>query len=294
MPRKKGCALPMAERQARGPGEDCIACHMPRSNHEHRPHGGDRPSDPPRRARPGRCPRTRADAPGMPGEVVPQEYHWALMTKEERRDAARDLRRGPGNGGPSLAHGPRIDETRRDPGASLARGGRPRSSRRPVRRRITRVRPGGPGPSRERAPRLRTGPPHPTGSRVDPLLLGSRAEGPPPARSGARGVAKDDRGQPLALGLSPWRWPGSAPRPGTGPGPSRLAARRSGSTPSWSEARSLLVQCYLQSHEPDRADAELQVLLRFYPASREAWQRWYKQQKQAGPAGAGSPSSGEP
>ena len=49
-----------------------------------------------------------------------------------------------------------------------------------------------------------------------------------------------------------------------------------------------LVQCYLRSHEPDKADAELQTLLRFYPASREVWQQWYEQQKQAGPAGGAS------
>ena len=27
----------------------------------------------------------------MPGEIVPREYSWALMSMEERRDAARDL-----------------------------------------------------------------------------------------------------------------------------------------------------------------------------------------------------------
>ncbi len=64
--------------------------------------------------------------------------------------------------------------------------------------------------------------------------------------------------------------------------------------PDLVEARSLLVQCYLRSREPDKADAELQDLLRFYPASREAWQQWYKQQKQAGPRGVSSASSGEP
>ena len=64
--------------------------------------------------------------------------------------------------------------------------------------------------------------------------------------------------------------------------------------PELIDARSLLVQCYLQSHEPNRADAELQVLLRLYPASLETWQRWYKQQKQSRPAGTGSPSSGGP
>jgi cytochrome c-type biogenesis protein CcmH/NrfG len=64
--------------------------------------------------------------------------------------------------------------------------------------------------------------------------------------------------------------------------------------PELVEARSLLVQCYLQSHEPERADAELQALLRFYPASREAWQQWYDQQNHTWPAGATSPSSDKP
>ena len=49
---RKGCALPSDERQARGQGEDCIACHMPRLvDHEYPPHGGDRPPHRPRRAR---------------------------------------------------------------------------------------------------------------------------------------------------------------------------------------------------------------------------------------------------
>jgi predicted CXXCH cytochrome family protein len=87
---KKDCAMPLAERQARGRGEDCIACHMPRvrvtniahlAETDHRiqrgaPGAGPVPEDP-------------RVAPGMPGEVVPQEYLWWLMTEEERRDAAR-------------------------------------------------------------------------------------------------------------------------------------------------------------------------------------------------------------
>ena len=52
----------------------------------------------------------------------------------------------------------------------------------------------------------------------------------------------------------------SAIKPGIGPEPSRRAARRSGSTPSLFEARSLLVQCLLRSREPDKADAEFQAL----------------------------------
>ena len=61
--------------------------------------------------------------------------------------------------------------------------------------------------------------------------------------------------------------------------------------PELVEARSLLVQCYLRSRQPDRADAEFQILLRFYQASREAWQQWYEQQKQenARPTPTGPP-----
>ena len=48
---RKGCALPSAERQSRGQGEDCVACHMPRLDYrKYSPHGGDRPPDSPRRA----------------------------------------------------------------------------------------------------------------------------------------------------------------------------------------------------------------------------------------------------
>ena len=61
---KKGCALPLAERQARGPGEDCIACHMPRLEHHDRPRRGDRPSDPARRVRRRPLRENQRDAPG--------------------------------------------------------------------------------------------------------------------------------------------------------------------------------------------------------------------------------------
>jgi tetratricopeptide (TPR) repeat protein len=64
--------------------------------------------------------------------------------------------------------------------------------------------------------------------------------------------------------------------------------------PELVEARSLLVQCYLRSQQPERADAEFQILLRWYPASRAVWERWYDQQKQAGPEGLDFGTTGEP
>jgi tetratricopeptide (TPR) repeat protein len=64
--------------------------------------------------------------------------------------------------------------------------------------------------------------------------------------------------------------------------------------PELFEARSLLVRCYLRSHEPAKADAEFQILLRYYPAGREVWQQWYEQQKQAAARGVDSATSGAP
>ena len=64
--------------------------------------------------------------------------------------------------------------------------------------------------------------------------------------------------------------------------------------PEFFEMRSLLVQCYLRSHQPDRAEAEFERLVRIYPASREVWQQWYEQQKHSSSGGAGSLSVGEP
>ena len=63
--------------------------------------------------------------------------------------------------------------------------------------------------------------------------------------------------------------------------------------PELFEARSLLVQCYLRAHLPEQADAEFQIMLRFYPASREVWQQWYDQQKQGAPGGGSSPAIDE-
>jgi tetratricopeptide (TPR) repeat protein len=64
--------------------------------------------------------------------------------------------------------------------------------------------------------------------------------------------------------------------------------------PELVEARTLLVRCYLRSHEPEKADAEFRTLLGFFPAGREVWQQWYEGQKQAGQGGGDVPAAGEP
>ncbi len=61
--------------------------------------------------------------------------------------------------------------------------------------------------------------------------------------------------------------------------------------PDLIEARSLLVECYLHSNQSEKADAEFQTLIRFYPASREVWQTWYARQKQPTQRGTDFPAN---
>ena len=136
----------------------------------HPPHGDDRPPHPPRGGAPDPRPARPAAAPGLPGEFVPRDYHWDLMTEEERREAARDRGVALELAAQDAARRAPTGPPRRDAGRPLARGGGPRPSRRPARPRIPRVRPGDAGPSGGGAPRLRRGPPHRTAPRVRPSL----------------------------------------------------------------------------------------------------------------------------
>ena len=103
-----------------------------------------------------------------------------------------------------------------------------------------------------------------------------------------------------AIAVNPWRsdyrlaLAGVCCQAGDWPGAVAACREAIRLNPELFEARSLLVQCYLRSREPDKADAEFQILLRFYPASREVWQQWYEQQKQAGPVASDSVTTGEP
>ena len=82
---KKGCALPSVERQSRGRADDCIACHMPRPAIANVPHTV--ATD--HRVLRGlaRAAEVGMSASDQPGGSPLMDYHWSMMTEEERRDA---------------------------------------------------------------------------------------------------------------------------------------------------------------------------------------------------------------
>jgi tetratricopeptide (TPR) repeat protein len=61
--------------------------------------------------------------------------------------------------------------------------------------------------------------------------------------------------------------------------------------PELYEARSLLVQCFLKSGAPDKADVEFRTLLRFDPANKDTLQQWYEREKRTSRSVELSPAS---
>jgi tetratricopeptide (TPR) repeat protein len=230
---------------------------------------------------------------GLPPDFIPQDYHWDLMTEEERREAARDM---------GVALELAAQELLASP--SLAR----RAAVRAV-------------PLLETAVRDRPGDLRARESLGYALGMLDRLE---EARHAYEEVLRIEPHRELALpylgrtlaglrwpdlavaalreviAVNPWRsdyrlalaryyaqardWPGAVAA-------CREALRLN---PELFEARLLLVQCDLRSGAAAEADAEFRTLLRFYPADREAWQQWYEQQKRAGTGVAGRASNGHP
>jgi len=201
VPRTKGLRPAGGRAASPGPGRGLRrVSHAAPGDHEHSPHSGDQPWHSPRR-----CARIGGGGPaghtgsagGHPSDRLPLGDH--------DRGGAAGLRARPERGlGLGCPHHecPPTGEGRRDSSPSVARGGRPRPSRRRGRPRIPGTRIPVPGPSRRRPPRLRRGPSHRTEQRVDPPVLRPPAGKPGAPRSRARGVPKGDRDRSLVLGLS--------------------------------------------------------------------------------------------
>jgi Flp pilus assembly protein TadD len=290
---QRGCALPASERRSRGPGEDCIACHMPRPAVADVPHTVTTDHRIPRVSGTPVARPARPSAPAIPGRFVPREYHWDLMTRQERQEAARDQGVALELAAQSLRASPRLARLAAQQAVPLLEAA--------VRDRPDDMRAGESlGYALGMLDRLEEA----RHAYEEALRIEPRRESAFPylARTLA-GLRRPDLAAAAlreVIDINPWRsdyrlalaryraeagdWSGAAAA-------GREALRLN---PELTEARSLLVQCYLRSGEPAKADVELQTLLRFYPDRREDWGRWYEQQKRGGARDGGHASNGHP
>jgi Flp pilus assembly protein TadD len=286
---QRGCALPAAERQARGQADDCVACHMPRPALANIPHTAATDHRIPRGA-PGSVPEGLREASRRPRDPLLIDYHWGQMNEEERRASARDL-------GVALRLGARLMTAT----PVLAKAAA--SEAVPLLESAIRERPDDLLARESLGQALGILDRGEEAIRVYEELLRIQPGREVALRSSGRVLARlrrpdrAERALRKIIAVDPWRsdyhlalaqvstqmgdWPGAAAA-------CREAIRLN---PELLEARSLLVQCYLHSHEPGKADSEFRSLLRFHPASREVWQQWYEREKQASQGGMPLPGN---
>ena len=252
---------------------------MPRSSITNIPHTAATDHGIPRSGVPGSVADRPGGAAGQPAEVPLVDYHWGLMNEEERRDSARDL------------------------GVALAWAARTRNAPRPAQAAATLALPLLEAAVRDRpddltareslghAYRFLDRPEDAIRAfeevlRVEPgRELTLRSTGVLLA-----GLQRFDRARSVlqeAIAVNPWSSDYRAAMAqvcyDAGDWPGAVAACEAAIrlNPELVAARSLLIQGLLRSHQPEKADAEFQTLLRLYPASREVWQDWYQGQKRA-------------
>jgi predicted CXXCH cytochrome family protein len=275
---RAGCALPRAERQAGGRGDDCVVCHMPRAPVTNITHTAVTDHRILRTASRGVPDRPRQTSE-LPGDVPVRDYHWELMTQDERRDAARDL-------GVALQSVPQILHA----SARLAKIAATRAL--PLLEAAARDRPDD-LPARETLGyALETLDRREDALRTYQAILAIEADRESTLPSAARVLARLRRpdlarlAMQQAIAVNPWcsdyHLALARACQQAGDGPAAIAACRFAIrlNPELFEARALLIQYLLQFNEPDKADSELQILLRFYSDRREVWQQWYKREKQ--------------
>ena len=276
---QKGCALPAPVRQARGQGENCIACHMPRPAITNVPHTA---------ATDHRIPRGPAglihenprDTSGQSSGSPLIDYHWTLMTEDQRRAATRDMGVAQGWAARSLSGMPQVARFAAIQGL-------------PILEAAVRVRP------EDLVAREFLGHTFESLDRYEDALhvfegvLREQPERELALRSTGRLLARLNRPQlariqfQKAISVNPWisfyhlGLARACHR--AGDWPVAIAACRDALrlNPEFLDARTLLIECYLRSTEPGTADAEFAILVRSYPASRDVWDRWYEQQKLA-------------
>jgi tetratricopeptide (TPR) repeat protein len=279
---RRGCALPAEARQARGQADNCIACHMPRLSLTNIPHTAATDHRIPRDT-PGSAPEAPHPAPGQPSDAPLMDYYWGLMTEAERRDAGRDMGVALIEVASRLMSGAtplaKVAAARAVPLLESAVRDRPDDLR--AREALGYAL----GVLDRPEDALRT---YREVLRVDPdCEVSLRASG----RVLARLQRPDQAREPLRrlVAVDPWRsdyrlaMAGACAQAGDWPGAVAACREALRLNPELLEARSLLIQGYLGSGERAKADAEFQVLLKFYPASRDVWRQWYQQQKDAGP-----------
>jgi tetratricopeptide (TPR) repeat protein len=232
-------------------------------------------------------------APGQPAEVPLMDYHWALMTSAERRDASRDLGLALALAAQIMNAEPQLARTAATQALPLLESVvRDHSHDQEARESlglVLEILGKGEMALRSYQDLLRSEPGRESTLRAAGFLL-VRLNRPELARS----VLQD------AIALDPWRSKYHAAmalaNAQSGDLLAAIAASREAIrlNPELFAARSRLVQFYLRSHQPEAADAAFQTLLRFYPASREVWQQWYERQKQTGSLEVDFPISRDP
>jgi predicted CXXCH cytochrome family protein len=289
---KKGCALPLGQRQAQGQGENCIACHMPRPTITNVPHTSATDHRILRRA-PAPAAEDARDASSHPGESPLKDYHWALLTEEERRDAARDmgvalgwvarnLRSSPQVAGAAATQAlaflqPTVRERPNDLAARESLG------------HVLAILDRGNEALREFQAALAIEPRQESALFSTGRVL-TRLRQPDLARTlfqqtvAANPWRSEYRVALANASFSSGDWSGAIAG-------CREAIRLN---PELVEARSLLVRSHLRLHELQQADAQFEILLRFYPAGRDVWQQWYDQQKSAIAGGVGPATTTAP
>ncbi|MFO0909990.1 MAG: tetratricopeptide repeat protein [Isosphaeraceae bacterium] len=273
----RGCSVPLSERTAQGRGDDCVACHMPRSNVTNIPHTAATNHAIPRRSDTSGITPQHPDPRAEPLiDVFAHE-----MSPDERADAQRDMGVALSTAGWFVRSSARSEATQlgqraipllepavmRDPGDVPARealgvaralSGQFDAALKAFEEVTQRV------PGQE------------SSLRSQALLLTDLNRPAEAARVWRQAIALDPWRSDYHAGLALTAYRSSD-------WASAVNACRSGlkRNPARTELRSLLVQALLRAGKPDEADAEFAHVLSLNRAGREVWIDWYSREKAA-------------